>query len=260
MSRSFTAGSLVRLPRLTAVSAARLMTELLSAAAAEKKLPAAIAADRDELESARDALQAELSKRLAADGEESPQIAAADRVEDNAFGALADWLAAIARLPAERHPEGAKARAALQAIFPSGLEFLKLRTRDEWQEAETRLKRIENEDLDGVKIRAVIEGLGGKPFLAELAHAHKEYGEVLGITTPAAASDPPAVREAYEAALEALRGYVLVVSAHVKKSDPHSAARAARLLAPLTTWRDRAPRGGAVEEPAAPALGEGELA
>ncbi len=248
MSRSFTSASLVRLPRLSAVSAARLTTELLTAADAEKKLPASITADRDELAAARDALQVELGKRLAAEGEESPQARAADRVEDNAFGALYDWLAAIARLPPERHPEAAKASVLLAAIFPTGLEFLKLRVRDEWQEAETRIQRMKNDEIDGVTIRASIQGLGGAPFLAEIAHAHTEYGEVLGITAPAPEVDAPAVREAFEAVLEAIRGYVLRVTAHVKKSDPESPARAARLLAPLTTWKDAAKRVAEEEE------------
>src|SRR5690242_6655743 len=109
MTRSFTASSLVTLPRLTAVSAARLMQELLNAAKAERKLPASIATDRDEVAEAYQVLQAELAKRLVAESEDGPVVRAADMVEDNAFGALSDWLSAWARLPGDRHPESANA-------------------------------------------------------------------------------------------------------------------------------------------------------
>jgi hypothetical protein len=245
--RSFSASSVVTLPRLSAVSAARLLQELLVAAKAEKKLPASFAADRDELAVAYDALHAELAKRLVHEGEMSPRVAAADRVEDNAFGALHDWLRAIARLPADRHPEAALAAGVLQAIYPTGLGFLAIAPENEWQEAEVRLGVMAEKGHD-----ETIEKLGGSPFLAELEIAHAAYGAALGITAVKAAPEAPAIRATYEAALEVIRAYVLRVTAHVRRSDPSTAELSARLLAPLTTWKDRAPRAAPQDDAPSP--------
>src|SRR5262245_12627855 len=133
MPRVFSPSTLVQLPRLSAVSTARLLQELLHAAKAEKKLPASIVADRDELAEAYEVLHGELARRLAGEKDQPPQVRAADVVEDNAFGALFDWLAAWARLPEDRHPEAAAATAVLQGVFPGGLSFLTIQPADEWQ-------------------------------------------------------------------------------------------------------------------------------
>jgi hypothetical protein len=251
MSRSFSPSDLIALPRLNAISTARLLYELLKATTEEKKLPASIAADRDELAEAHHTLMAALKKRLVTELGESPQVRAADAVEDNAFGALFDWLRSFARLPEDRHPEALEARAVLQAVFPTNLGFLSISPPDEWQEAETRLQAIADNGYD-----VTIKKLGGGPFLEELKTAHKVYGEILGITVTRPTTEPLALREAFDAAHEALRSYVLRVSAHVRKSDPSSAELASRLLSPLVHWKDRPNKPSEPEEaplPEAPA-------
>jgi len=250
MARSYSAGSLVALPRLNAISAARLLTELISAAKDEKKLLAPIAAARDALTPAYDTLTIEIGKRISGEGKETPVVRAADAVEDNAFGAFFDWLSSFARLPGERHDEAAQAQAVLDSLFADGLEFLKIRPADEWQEAETRLKLL----ADAAKghEKAIVK-LGGKPFLDELAVAHKEYGQALGITVVKPVVDSPAIREALSDAIDELRAYVLTVSAHVKKKDAATAEMAARLLAPLIHWRDTPVKTGSSSDAANPA-------
>ncbi len=234
MSRTYTADSLVALPRMSALSAARLIQELLGAAKAEKKLPAAIAVDQQDLDDAYTALHAELAKRITAEGDMPPVVRAADLVEDNIFGAIHGLLSAWARLPVDKYPLAAEAARAKQTLFPDGLSFITIRPEDEWQEAELRIHLIADKGFDALLIK-----LGGEPFLLELASAHKAYGEALGITTPKAQAESPALREAKGAAVEVLRDYVLRVSAHVRKKDPTTGELAARLLAPLTNWRDR---------------------
>lgn len=253
MARSYSANNLVRLPRLTARSTARLLHELLRVAGEEKKLPAAIASDRDEMAQAHAELNVELNKNLAGEGDEPPRVRAADTVEDNAFGALFDWLSSFERLPSERHPEADEAAAILQTIFPNGLAFLAIRPTDEWQEAELRLNLIVEKGFDKTIVK-----LGGKPFLDELAVAHKAYGQVLGITAAKSATEVPILRKARDAALDTVREYVLRVTAHVRKKDPQTAALADRLLEPLRTWKDRTARAGATEgeEPSAPKPGD----
>ena len=234
MNRSFAPNDIIALPRLTAISTARLLFELLKAANDEKKLPAIIAADRDELSRAHEALGDALKSRIRDTIAQTPVVRAADHVEDNAFGALVDWLRAFARLPHDRHPEAILAQRVLDAVFPGGLTFLTISPADEWQEAETRLALIAEEHHD-----VTIKKLGGASFLAELTHAHVAYGEALGITKAKPVAQAQPVREPLDNAHEALRAYVLRVSAYVRKSEPETAALAGRLLAPLVTWRDR---------------------
>lgn len=246
MSRTYTSGSLVALPRMSALTTARLLQELIGAAKNEKKLPAAIAADQAELEEAYATLHVELAKRISAEGEAPAVVRAADLVEDTAFGALFGWLSGWARLPVDKHPEAAEAATVLQTVFPDRLSFLSIRPEDEWQEAELRLQMISDKGFD-----TIINELGGKPFLKELTQAHEAYGKALGITSPKAQAETPALREARNAGMEAIRDYVLRVSAHVRKKQPETAAMAERLLAPLTTFRDR-PTHPAVEAKSPP--------
>jgi hypothetical protein len=246
--RSISAETLVILPRLSGLSAARLLRELLSAAKAEKKLPPFIIPDRDELAVVLEALHVELAKRVSGEGEETPVVAAADRVEDNAFGALFDFLSAWARLPADQYPASAEASTVLREVFAGNLAFLAVRPHDEWQEAEIRLRLIGEKGHE-----KTIAQLGGQPFLDHLAVAHKAYGEALGITTVKAAVETPAIRVARDAAVEVVRGYVLRVAALVRKSDPQSEALSQRLLAPIVNWRDVPAKPDAAADPAAPA-------
>ncbi|MDC3953653.1 hypothetical protein KEG38_07350 [Polyangium jinanense] len=234
MPRSFSPIQLVSLPRMTAVSTARLLAELLETAFREPMLPAPIADDRTTLSALHETLQVELGKRVVAEGEAPPVVSVVDRIEDNAFGALSDWLLSFKRLPTERHPVAADAAMVHDTLFGQGLGFLRLRAADEWQEAETRMRILKEKGLD-----LVIEKLGGKPFLDELTFAHTAYGEALGITKPRPASDPPSLGKAQSEAIDALRSYVLRVAAHVRENEPATAELAERLLAPLAQWRDR---------------------
>ena len=246
--RSISADTLVSLPRLSGISTARLAHELLSAAKAEKQLPPSIVPDRDDLTIVLEALHVELAKRVSGEGEDTPRVGAADRVEDNAFGALFDWLSAWARLPADQHPEAAVATTVLQSVFGGGLAFLAVKPANEWQEAEIRMRLITEKGHD-----KTIEQLGGRPFLDHLAIAHKAYGEALGITAVKQVVETPAIRVARDAAVEVIRGYVLRVVALVRKSDPEAEALSQRLLAPIVNWRESPAKAGASVDPAAPA-------
>ncbi len=147
-----------------------------------------------------------------------------------------------------RRSESAQATSVLQRVFAGGLAFLAVRPHNAWQEAEIRLHLIAERDH-----RTTIAKLGGKPFLAHLAVAHKAHGDALGITTVNAIVETPAIRVARDAAVDVIRGYVLHVAALVRKSDPQSEAPSQRLLAPLINWRDVLPKAGISANPVAPA-------
>ncbi len=251
MARSFMSNDIIVLPRLSALAVGALLREMLTVAGVEKKLPASIAAERDDLAGAQEGLQVELKRRL--EGADSPKVKAADLVEDTIFAALFDWLRGWSKLP-DRFPQADQAREIVDAFYADGLRFTLLTPKLEWQEAEARIGLMIDKGYD-----AVIKKLGGQPFLDELFAAHKAYGEALGITAVSAGSngDPLSIGEKRDAAMDALRSYVLRVAAHVRKSDPESAELAARLLAPLTTYKDRPVAAGGEDEgaPAKPEAG-----
>ncbi|MFT3764121.1 MAG: hypothetical protein QM820_01170 [Minicystis sp.] len=237
MSRHYTAGSIVALPRLDAITVGRLIEELRTAADAEKKLPPSVVEARDEMAEAREGLQVELMRRHAGEGEDTPQVRAADDVEDNAFRALIGFLRAVALLPADRHPESAEAQEILDTVFADGLAFINIRPEKEWEEANIRLGLLESRGYD-----KTIAKLGGQSFLDELAYAHGKYGEALGISTIPEQQVPPAVRRRFLAAMESVRTYVLRVTAHISRKDPKTAELAERLLKPLAEWKDEKPK------------------
>ncbi|MFT3768124.1 MAG: hypothetical protein QM820_21955 [Minicystis sp.] len=237
MPRQYTAGSIIALPRLDTITVGHLIEELLTAAAAEKKLPPAIVEVRDDMAEAREALRAALMRRHAGEGAEVPQVRAADMVEDNAFRALVGFLRVVALLPPERHPSSVVAREMLDTVFPDGLEFIKIKPEKEWEQANIRLGLLKSRGFD-----EAIAKMGGQPFLDELAHAHARYGQALGIDTLPEERVPPAVGERFYEAMDSVRAYVLRVTASVSRKDPKSAELADRLLDPLTTWQDEKPR------------------
>jgi len=177
-------------------------------------------------------------------------VQAADRVEDNAVGALHDWLRAYLRLP-EEVPERSRAEALYRAFFgQGGLGFLRERAHREWAQVEARMKALE-----GAEAQKDLAALGGKAFWGHLVAAHKAYGEVLG-TAASAGKQTPEVRERMDALLRAMRIYVVRVSATVDETEPESQAAAEALLRPLSNWETVRRSSAAGTE--APAEGAGE--
>lgn len=232
MSRAFTVEDILTLPRFTGASAAQLLKELLASARAEAGLPPWLEPDLVDLAEAYAALPDDLTQSHTEPGR-SLGAAPADLAEDNAFIALYEWLSAWARLPEAHHPLASAAQLILAAVFPQGRRFLAIRPSDEWQEADRRLKLIEEQGY-GV----LVAELGGQPFLDELGRVHEAYGQALCQRSDGSGAEASPHREAREAAAEVMRAYVLRVSAHVRPKDPATVALADRLLAPLVRWRD----------------------
>ncbi len=235
MSRSFDASSIVVLPILD-VSGAITLGEALLTSAEEAgkthKIPKIVAKARDNLASRHQTLRLGAAERLnAAQNVDGTRTVAADRRVDAAWGALHSWLAGYSKLP-ESLPQSKQAQTILDEIAPDGLKFLNFSYKAEWAESDIRLLRLASQKHD-----ATIEAWGGKVFLDELTAAHREYGEILGITRT---SDKPTaeanLRDALNDFRNALRTYVLRVSAQVDEFDPETVAFGDALLAPLTNW------------------------
>ena len=239
---------LVTIPVLDAASATTLLHRLLTVAATIKKLPPRIEQARKLLAAALANLQAALKARLSAGSGDTQRAKQADRAIDVAFSALYDFLTAFSKLP-EGTPQRDSAQALLNVLFADGLRFTILSYVKEWAEASARLQRIADDKLD-----APIKALGGEVFLKNLAAAHKEYGEALGITSAKAATPTVStVAEPLTEAKEALRKYLLQVSAHADDTDPTTTELTEALLAPIAEWQSPTRKASSEDAPVTPA-------
>ncbi len=246
MSRSYAADDVIALPRMSAAHAFALGTSLV-AAAGKHSVPKSAAKAFRRLEDANGNLNQALLA-AAADKTYGPEAVAADRVIDNAWGSLHDWLLAWKRLPDS--PSAAKAGAVHAAVFPDGLAFIQKAFPEEWTQSQLRLQKI---DRDGHG--TAISDLGGKEILTKVKSAHKTYGSVLGITNVDEAtkvSSGPAKRPHLDAFASALRDYVAKVAASAEPDDDASQQLATSLLAPLTDFKAKS-AGTTAAAPATPA-------
>ena len=246
MSRSYAATDVIALPRMSAAHAFALGTSLI-AAGRKKGVPDGAAKAFKRLERS----SADLNEALlqaATDKSYGPEANAADRVVDNSWGALHDWLLAWKRLPDSG--SATKAGEVHAAVFPDGLGFILKAFPEEWSQSHLRLQKI---DRDGHA--TAITDLGGKEILGKIKAAHKTYGAVLGITSVAEADKAASARGKrvqLEGFVTALRDYVAKVAASAEPDDASSQQRAADLLAPLTEFKAKATGNNAPPAPVVP--------
>lgn len=207
-TRTFTAVDLVGLPNLDSRSLVAL-TRSLDAAAPEKDedkkplrstLPESVREALADMDSARDALQAELEK----EPPPPPGAREADRREDNAALALIELLGAWARLSGEI-PQGDVAAQVFERLFGNGsTAFINFPVKKEWAVIEGKLKVVEDEGLE-----EPMKKLGALPVLSYLRAVHDDYGKAIGTTKAAAKVESPQLRARREELADAVRTYVV---------------------------------------------------
>jgi hypothetical protein len=246
MGRTFSAESLVSMPRVNVDSGLALWQALRAVVAAESKLPKFIQAPWSVVDREGTQLFDLAQARLAEAGKGAGSAAKrnADSVVDNAVGALAQFLESWTRLP-DSLPQAQLAAAARQALFPEGTGFLNLPFEQEWTQVERRLRLMKSEGLD-----KDIERLGGAPFVKHLVEAQAAYGKALGLTKVVALpAETVGLREPLDALLSALRLYVIKVTAYRDDAEPETVALADRLLRPLVSWVSKPSKAGSESEP-----------
>jgi hypothetical protein len=207
-----------------------LIDELESAAKKASRLPTGVYASLTRVLEATDTLKKHIGMRERAGSAHDPKARAADRALDDAWGAFQSWLLGWTRLPDRAHTRVAEARTLYAGLFPKGLQFLTLDFKDEWTESQNRLDQIARLKLD-----EVIDALGGGPFLATIARAHKAYGDALQITGKGSGPEPDSlVRRSLDEVHLALREYVAQVAATVRRTEQDSVDIAGVLLGPLS--------------------------
>ena len=243
--RKFTALDLVRLPRLDANEAQSLGQAMLAAAESVTLSEGAQDA-RADLAKALEVLidAAGANRHPAPEIKDGPTRREADARLDAAWVGTYDWLTGWAKLPDE--PKAKIAAELRERLFPDGLKFTRFTFAKQWAESNTRLSLIDEAELE-----RSFDALGGRAFLNALRETHKAYGEVLGITK-AQEEEVRAtrIRDALDRLANALRAYVLQVSAMERKSDPNSSKVVEQLLRPLMTWESPSSR------PKTPATGK----
>lgn len=233
MSR-YSAREAIILPRMTAVGAKTLGTQLVSAAQPyrkDKKLSKVVTRALDALTDKHEALSAALRDVVKPEAQGTLDPVKCDRVEDACWSALNGFLESLTKLSwLSIADEAVKVRSIL---FEGGLRFIQLPYLLQWSESETRVSRMEANGL-----RARIEQLGGKLYVDELLKAHADYGKALGVTEPlpAIVRDGPVVRAALDGFGDALRKYVVKVMSMVEDDEPETEAIAAALLRPVDAW------------------------
>jgi hypothetical protein len=236
MGRTFTTFDLVQLPHLDAGGAQSLATSVLTAGK-QAKLNPSLKNAYTEVAAALKALEAAVRSRMPVTEVSSGQRAKqSDMVIDSAWSGTFDWVNGWAKMPFLA--QAALAATLREQLFPDGLKFVLIPYRLEWAESNNRLTLIKEKKLD-----AVFDKLGGAPILDSLRKAHKAYGDALNITEASDAEESASVRDALADLLDALRAYVVKVSATVDRKKPKTAKLADKLLAPIMTWQSTGGRG-----------------
>lgn len=257
----YSATETIVLPRMTAIGAKTLGTQLIAAAEpfhhAGKKLPKIVNKALTLFVSKHETLSTTLRDQVKPDPQGTLDPVQCDRSEDACWSGLNGFLEAITKL--SWLPIAAEATEIRRLVFDGGLRFIQLPYLLQWSESETRLARMNDHGL-----RPRIENLGGKVYLDELDKAHIAYGKALGITAPLPAAmgeEGPVVRAALEAFGDALRKYVVKVMGMVEDDEPETQEMAAILLAPMDAWDEistaKAPEPGPAAPAAPPGPGEG---
>lgn len=238
--RNYDPHHLVDLPALDSRDAGVIAARLASAAAEVAKagpLPDYLSRALARVQVTAHELAETQRDRLAAGGAEpdGDTVRATDLDVDTGWSCLNGFLSAFARLP-DSVPQAAEGRTLLATLYPDGLRFTRLPTREEWAESEKRLTLIQRDHL-----APRIVALGGAPFLDYLRTAHAAYGVALGITVEKDVVTAPLLGDQRRDVLGALRSYVLQVVAYGDRDEGDSKAIAERLLRPLAEWQSAHP-------------------
>jgi len=158
-----------------------------------------------------------------------------DNAADVSWSALADRLAALSVLPAERHPLARRAGALLDALELRDRSWLKLRYNEQWAQAQRRLDRVRADGL-----RGDLDAAAGDGFLTEVETAHAAYGAALGITVKHDAAEANvAVAESLRALAAAIAEYGLQLGAQYRRADDETRTAIRAALRPIDEHRAR---------------------
>ena len=165
--------------------------------------------------------------------EDTQAAKSADQDEDQAWGLLHQFLDVTQNLPVSVNAYQPEAKAIFELLFQDGKMFLSLPFREEYVQAETRLKALVDQGYE-----EVIEAMGGASYLKYLKEVHAKYGEVLGMEDREAPSSTVKRGEALRDLRRAMKEYAFKVLAWPDVEVKGSQELCDALLEPLLTWED----------------------
>lgn len=230
MTRDWSFGSTVVLPRMSAPSALAVSRAVLTAAAAEQELPDLLANPRKRLASGADELEAAIA-RSTVPAVTNPTAWPLDRRIDTLLGRqrrlFEGWDF--------DEPENDRRQDAVQLWqlwYGAGPWYTDSSYHAQWAEMTARFGAISSGGLEAHYAR-----LGATVHLDALRRLHAEYGKILGITEPAAAqADDPSIAAPLDALKLRMREWIGKVEATVDDDVAGSRGRADRLLHAIATW------------------------
>lgn len=236
----------IRPPRTNVVQALGLALALLrrvpkDVPEAARKAAKRLRAETQELQRRRRARKQAPAKKV--------DSRVANEALDTAWSALRDGLAAVARLPRAHFPASAQAQALLDRVFPEALAFLKQDYNAVWVESDELLRALREEGLT-----AEIGQLVHASFVAAVERAHKDFGDVIGMTAETQPAAPAVdLAEALARVHAALSAYAVQMVAAADDADEATVARVRHALEPIVEQRGRSrkrAKDAVVEEPA----------
>lgn len=228
-----------RSPRTNAIQAVALALSLLRRA--PRDAPAAVRKAAKRLRDAVTELQSRRRARRNAPAKKAdPRVI--NTALDTAWGALRDALAAVARLPRERYPASAEAQRLIDLLFPEALAFLKLEYNAVWVESDEALRAMREYDT-----AAALAPLVHADLVAEVARAHKAFGDAVGMTAEVERAPAVDVAEALTRVQAAITSYAVQVVAAAEEADEETVTQYRHALAPITEQRAKARKGAKAE-------------
>jgi hypothetical protein len=226
------AADYIRPPRTNVVKALGLALALLRRAPKDAPEPARKATKRlraatTELQRRRRVRQQPTAKRA------DPREAKA--ALDTTWGALRDGLLAAARLPREHSAASVEAQALLDRVFPGSLTFLQQEYNAVWVESDELLRTLREEDVAAAIGRVIHADFG-----AAVERAHKDFGDVIGMTAEVAPTAAGVdLAEALTALNAAIASYAVQMVAAADDADAATEASVRHALEPIVAQRAR---------------------
>lgn len=226
-ARDCRATDLVQLPKLEN-DAARSLARSMIAAAAGATLSDGATEALEELHSALKAVEEAASSMATDAAVDMPTVHMAGARVDAVWSATYSWLTGWVQLPGAK--QATVAETLREHLFPPGRDRGRSRkTIEQRAEALAALAGIDAEELT-----ATFSVLGGAAFLEKLRSSRAAYGEAFNVKRPVNPEQRSRLQYLLFRLTDALRDYVLQVSAMARKSDPLSEALTVRLLGPIT--------------------------
>ena len=227
--RNYNLTDVVTLPRMDITMTVALAESLNAAASAEEQnaaLAPPIAESRSDMNGSCD-----LAKQAIAASGLKPglSLGAIDTHTDLVFKAhrliLQGWA-----LLSEHLPQGKEAEKLLAQLYSDGLKATQMIGKKQWVTLQSRVEAVKAAGLD-----QALNQLGSGPVWTLFLDAQDQYGKLIGATE--IQEEAPEIAASRNALQDAIRYYILQVSASVHPKKPETLKRADALRKPLTDWK-----------------------